>query len=81
MGLEQDRKIDRLRELEIIGYRLCYGLLQSERLAHEAAKELLLRLFRDSRIFAGAAAACEAKLLRREAAEVCRIYMSQAAVQ
>jgi len=78
VGLEQDRKIDKLRELEIIGYRLCYGLLQSERLAHEAAKELLLRLFSDSRFFAGAG--CEAKLLRREAVEVCRLYRSQTAV-
>lgn len=60
----------RLREVEVVGYRLCFGLLQCESLAHEAAKELLLRLFRDERFFA-AAAEYGAQLLRREAVDIC----------
>ncbi|MFF2483034.1 hypothetical protein [Paenibacillus sp. NPDC058071] len=59
-----------------MSYRLCYGLLQSEGLAHEAAKELLLRIYRDERLLRPTAEACLAKLLRSEAVAVCRRYMA-----
>ncbi|MUT65275.1 hypothetical protein [Paenibacillus sp. NEAU-GSW1] len=79
--MRSNGRLEKLREIEIIVYRLCYGLLQSESLAHEAAKELLMRLFRDGRNvnFTGAAyAEHDAKLLRREAASVCSNYLSRA---
>lgn len=76
--MNRNDRIRRLREVEVMCYRLCYSLLQSEKLAHAAAKELLLRLFRDEHFFT-AAADRAAALLRREAAIICGIRLEAAA--
>lgn len=80
--MERKGRLEKLREIEIIVYRLCYSLLQSEPLAHEAAKELLMRLFHDGRfakaVDAVAGTEYDAKLLRREAAAVCSRYLIRA---
>lgn len=74
--MNRSMRIEQLRELEVISYRLCYCLLKCDAQAHEAAKELLLRVFRDERFFT-AATENTAKRLRREAADICGRFTEQ----
>jgi DNA-directed RNA polymerase specialized sigma24 family protein len=67
--LDKAQRINCLREMEVFCYRLCYTLLRSEEMAHEAAMETLLRIWRDDRFFNSGAD--QAKLLKRQASEVC----------
>jgi hypothetical protein len=59
-------RIKRLREIETVCYRICYHILSSEPLAHEAAKLMLRKLY-DSDAFFLAEGAEQAAWLRREA--------------
>lgn len=78
--MDWSQRINRLKVVEVISYRLCYAVLQCERLAHEAAKELMLSLFRDERFFTGTAES-DVQLLRKEASVICgRILKSEALI-
>ncbi|GGG84673.1 hypothetical protein [Paenibacillus radicis (ex Gao et al. 2016)] len=74
--MDKTQRIKRLREVEEICYRLCYALLDSEVLAHGAAKEALCRLWRDDRFFEGEAD--QTKLLRRHASAACLSFFKRA---
>lgn len=78
MASTSERRIERLREIETVCYRICYHVLGSEKPAHEAAKLTLQRLYRNERFFL-ADAAEQAVLLRREATAACvETHMEQA---
>jgi len=65
-----EQRIERLRAIETVCYRICYHILGSEAPAHEAAKLTLKRIYGSERFFL-ADAAEQAVLLRREAVSAC----------
>jgi len=70
MATMSEQRIERLREIETVCYRICYHILGSEPPAHEAAKLTLQRLYRSERFFL-ADTAEQAVLLRQEAVTAC----------
>ncbi|GGF96480.1 hypothetical protein [Paenibacillus abyssi] len=65
--MDKAQRIQCLREAENDCYRICFHLLQSEHCAAEAAKEALLRLYRQDHFFTSASHEQRLKLVKAEA--------------
>ena len=77
MTSASEQRIERLREVETVCYRICYHILGSETPAHEAAKLALRKLYHAESFFL-ADTAEQAGLLRREAVAACmKLHMEQ----